>query len=291
MGKHASEQDKWKDHNNAGASAGGSCLWGHNAKHQENKSCAYRWQAHLHAIATKDIYHRYKSVTFEKFDTSAYPTKKGGMYPAHYIGTLAVPKDGDWDVTGPPRDVKRKNFAGDTVTIPKGENFHKDTWPYWNNAHHLIPKGTLVSKIDDETASTPAIGTFVKKALLVAKYNVNEKVNMMFLPQDKEVARILRIPRHLTLMHTDGPKKLPECFDHALYNLFVAAKLKAIIGTYKKAFADAKKKNEKHPEKAGNLDKTKLEKLSKQLFDLIKGAVPPRAKSTGSSLAKIFGGR
>jgi A nuclease family of the HNH/ENDO VII superfamily with conserved AHH len=262
----------------------GGCLWGHGAGYRIN-SCCYRWQAHERAKTEKnctEIYHRYKEVPrTSKITTSQYKTEKDGLFPAHYCAELDPPQSGDWDVTGPFRDIYRNK----SLHIKTGKNFRKDTWPYWNNAHHLIPKGTLVATIEVETEKDPDIGVFIKKALMVGKYNVNHKKNMMFLPQDREVAQMLTLPRHLTLKHGDGPNGEIEPTDHKLYNEHVRQKLKLIIDDFKE-----KIKLEKHPNpKDIKLDKAKLENLSKTLFMTIKSlGSGKKLASAGKSLASLF---
>jgi hypothetical protein len=277
----------------------GACLWGHKGGHSEN-SCCYRTQAHNRAQDDSEIYHRYWSmcgVRTTPIKTLAFATDdgKGPMYPPHYCSTLDVPQKGDWDVTGPFRDIQRKRFkkgtlertASDPIVCKKNKNFYKDTWPWWNNAHHIIPKGTLTAKIDVEMGTDTFLAVVIKKALMVAMYNVNHKRNMMFLPQDREVGEILLLPRHITLMEKDGPGGTPEATDHKQYNENVAARLKEIIDDYK-AEAD-KVRNKEHPEHEAKLDKTRLEKLSDKLYGEIKVFGLTRKKRyAGKPLAAIF---
>ena len=251
----------------------GGCLWGHKGGYSKS-SCCYRWQAHEVAKTDpqKSKFHSYSQVTIPPGKkTSAYKAKSGAMYPSHYCSEIEPPEKGDWDVDGPLETITRETFKGKVAKIKRLKNFTKDTWPWWNNAHHLIPKGTLISKIGSETEADPTVGLIIKQALMVATYNVNHKVNMMFLPQDLEIGVILKLPRHLVLKHKDGPGGLPSCFDHKSYNRMVAKDLTKIIGQYKKKAKDAKDSGKPHPEINAEIDKTRLEKLSGDLLKKIMG--------------------
>jgi hypothetical protein len=277
----------------------GACLWGHRGGHTDS-SCCYRTQAHKRAEDHPQIYHRYRTrrsgLPKAPIKTLAYKTSSAkAMFPAHYVSALDPPQNGDWDVNGPNRDIKRKRFkkgtlemtADSPVTIPEGKNFYKDTWPYWNNAHHIIPKGTLVEKINMECGKEATIAKIIKQALMVAMYNVNYQINMMFLPQDREVAEILSMPRHLTLMEADGPSGTPEATDHKGYNDTIALELKTIIDDYKSK-AD-KVKNKEHPELKAKLHKTQLEKLSHTLYRrIVAFGSGKEKKSAGKSIAELF---
>jgi len=46
------------------------------------------------------------------------------------------------------------------------------------------------------------VDELIQTALLKAKYNVNHKLNMLFIPQDREVAELLNLPRHIQLKNT-----------------------------------------------------------------------------------------
>jgi len=264
--KHHEEADYKSLHKSVkGKSKGAQCLWGHKGGYVKN-SCCYRWQAHEIAKFSGDMkgkLENYGHVTTE-IATGQYKTKRGGMYPGHYISKLDPPQKGDWDIEGPNRDITRDQFkSSKKVKIKKGKNFTRDTWPWWNNAHHLIPKGTLLAMIDDAAKPDPRIATLCKQSLLAAKYNVNDRVNMMFLPMDAEVGKILSVPRHL------GLESPADRFDHKGYNATVKSKLQEIIDEYIQACKDADD-GKPHPEIKADLNKKKLENLSGKLFRKIR---------------------
>ncbi|ATB45388.1 AHH domain-containing protein [Corallococcus macrosporus] len=254
---------------------GGACLTGHTGDFSDFKnkvSCNYRYQAYEQADThgeIKERLHRYNEHPPERrLQTSAYRANKGGMTPDRYCAHLDIPEPGDWDIGGPRRAIKRKTFAKGKVRIPAGYNFTQDTWPYWNNAHHLIPKGTLDSVIQEQEAK---VSNMIQKALLKAKYNINHKKNMLMIPQDREVAALLNLPRHIQLKD-DDTKSLPaSCTNHPIYNLLVSEMtdgLSSIVDDYKKICVQAADREE-HEIPDVELDKARLERLSTKLLEII----------------------
>jgi hypothetical protein len=272
-----------KQHRARGTTENGACLTGHEpnfkGKSDARKwTCNYRYQSYERALShgpIKQKLHSYKNYNFgsAKIRTSAYVTKNRKSAPARYCAALEVPgkgkpgskpEPGDWDLDGPHQDIKRKNFARKTVWIKAGMNFSQDTWPYWNNAHHLIPKGTLKKDI---TAQPAKVSNMIQKALLTAKYNVNHQINMFLLPQDKRVAKILGLCRHIQLAERDRGGVEKSYCDHPEYNRLVSQRLEKIIKSYKRICDDKlAKAKKKHPIPNAKLDKAKLENLSKLLL-------------------------
>lgn len=263
----------------------GACLRGHEGKYKKN-TCSYRYQAvefsranpDRQALYNKPIKVRKSTAQRYKRDhkvkagfvpTSRYPTNAGDVYPSDrdYGSKLAVPQPGDWDVDGPKRlDVK----DGSGKDIPIGKNFTGAFWPYWNNAHHMIPKDTLNTQI--AAASTDAnIITLIRAGLLKGKYNVNHYINMILLPMDTEVGFLLKLPRHLTL--EDGSSEFDDNpkFDHTAYNAKVVKRLEGIMRDYVEEAEEVKRKHKKcHISKMPALSKRKLELLSKDCYKSIK---------------------
>lgn len=283
----AADYDKLHDANRAlNSTEGGSCMTGHQGDFSGfggKATCNYRYQAYEQAkseSAIKNRLHDYASITVD-LATSVYETKKGGWSPSRYSMTIKPPRPGDWDVGGPTLPITRKSIAGETVVIPPSMNFTQDTWPYWNNAHHIIPKGQLNHTIGLETL---AVGQLMKKALMTAKYNVNHKINMFMLPQDREVAKVLGLARHIQLKEDDADGISGMCTNHPIYNRLVDDKLTQIINGYRTTVKSAIDSAEKtHDVPNPSLDKAKLEALSKELMDLI---VSWGKKRDGSSLDK-----
>lgn len=291
--KHLTDKMKRLGHHEEAAEKGGACLWEHgtNVPRDEKNSCSYRWQAHLRAWDDRTkIYHLYRTALAKKaidetIDVGRRSKTSKRLVPSYYTYKLDRPEPGDWDVNGPlEKDLKR----GNGTVVKEGKNFHHDTWPYWNNAHHIIPKGTLMSTMGREFKSPRGLGTFVIKALLEAKYNVNERINMMFLPQDKEIAKILRIPRHLQMRFKDAPGIKSSVRDHRVYSDHASREIVAICNEFKEKYDDTYQKDkEKHPKATAKAHKERLEKLSDELYEMITSFVKPGGPSDGLSLDAI----
>jgi len=257
-----------KQHRQKSTTEGGACLTGHEAsfRKKSNKvTCNYRYQAYEQAGSEPKIKQRLHSYAGRTtpVPTSVYRTEAGGWAPSYYALELPAPGPGDWDVGGPTNPIRRGSLKGKTVTVPAGMNFTQDTWPYWNNAHHIIPKGLFNQTISEQPTPVPNV---MRKALLMAQYNINHKINMFMLPQDKEVARILGLARHIQLKHAnEGVAEI--CTDHPVYNRVVESLLNSIIKGYKAICDGAKPEGHKIPN--ASLDKKRLESLSEQLMNQI----------------------
>ncbi|MDG9669604.1 AHH domain-containing protein [Hahella sp. CR1] len=275
-----------------GTTENGACLVFHGSatfiEFRNKFTCNYRYQGYEQAkshTAIKNTLHGYMTgIEHERSKaikdrghivTSAYETDSGGMKPGAYCIDLNFPNKGDWDVGGPDRDITRLKYNGrSTTTIKKGHNFTRETWPYWNNAHHLISKGTFKNMILNEG---PKISNIIQKALLTAKYNIHHKKNVLLMPQDKEVAQILGLPRHLVLKEEDQQEVSKQCTSHPIYDRLVRETkkgLRDILGEYRKICDPVKDYPDGHPIPDVNLDKSKLEKLSEKLLRLILGMSP-----------------
>ncbi|MCY1078903.1 AHH domain-containing protein [Archangium lansingense] len=240
---------------------GGACLAEHAPECQgyQQNSCNYRWQGTKVTLAQhKDVFHDRSDALVprgrqgEQVQTSAYPTKSdpNKFYPGHYATHLSLPAyEGDWHIDGPkrPGGAPLLKAAGRKL-ISNGKNFTADTWPYWNNAHHLVPKGMFGTTIAESKYAE-----VIRRALLEAEYNIHHQENMLLMPQDEEVALLLHLPRHLRLT---GDGKL----DHPKYNNLVKERLTSTIQDFEKACQPPE--GVKHDEFKVSLSKTKLEDIS-----------------------------
>ncbi|WP_163870895.1 AHH domain-containing protein [Myxococcus eversor] len=283
---HLTDEDTGLHKPIGNALEGGACLSGHESDYHKKNSCSYRYQAVEHSRSNKgrgDIY----KVSADghariaqahgggPIPTSRYLTRRGsspenpsGRYPwdGDYGDHLTVPQPGDWDINGPTR-VGAVDAAG--KPIGPGMNFTTSFWPYWNNAHHMIPKGTLNTAIANADTD-PRIVNLIRAGLLKAPYNVNHYVNMILLPMDTEVGKILNLPRHLSL--DDGSTAFDQKpkFDHIPYNHKVATRLKAIMSDYKERAAEIKGENQDCDiKKMTPLSKRKLHTLSNDCYKAI----------------------
>jgi hypothetical protein len=239
----------------------GACLTVHDGcSNYREASCSYRWQS---KIAARERHKKH----FDDNSSRLAQNKQGAAVPASHARAWYAgandnfPKDpGDWAIDGPSRSPTDPYKDGRGAPVPNGANFTNARWPFWNNAHHLIPKGTLKRHL---FKSGPAYD-LMRQALLEAKYNVHHKRNMFILPGDMRVAAEVFLPRHL------GMLRQSDTFNHPDYNDFVDTELTKIVNDYKeicdKALQDAKG----HDLPKATLDKAKLERLSKRCDLLVK---------------------
>lgn len=273
----------------------GKCLTGHDGKYEE-MTCSYRWQAHVVAkereVQANSTRYNVNNI-HERFlfgvKTNAYTAKSGKPHPSQYIGKIPYPQHGDWDLDGPKRLVPRNTFAHQPRDILPGSNFHDCYNPYWHNSHHMIPK-SLFNKMIDETGTgdgaNPDCPMIIRSCLLEAKYNINHKINMIILPQDKEVGEVIKLPRHLILLEEgDGDdvdvELRKEMMSHVEYDSFVKGKLVEIFKGYKQRVASKKCDA---PAPKPQLAKEKIEEVSE---DCLKAILGFGAISGGEPLSDI----
>ncbi|MFE8603865.1 hypothetical protein [Archangium violaceum] len=72
--------------------------------------------------------------------------------------------------------------------LDKTGNFVKDKVPYWHNTHHVIACGEITQVFPDERE---------QRLLLKSRWNINEMPNVIILPKQETVARILKLPTHV----------------------------------------------------------------------------------------------
>jgi hypothetical protein len=286
-------------HKSVGGLDGGACL-DHNEGSYKKDSCCYRYQAKNDPRAGKykAVYEDYvlrgdnknlrqrvarfrREGVGDTLETNQYPTEKGGVYPSatDYSDQLDLPEQkGDWDLDGPKRLLASvaKAKKAKKKKIHPGKNFTKAFWPYWNNAHHLISKGTFADRI----AGIVELDTrkLVQVGLLRSMYNINHHKNVVFLPMDEEVGQLVLLPRHLTLGGASIAPDPNPFFDHKAYNALVDGKLTTIIDDYCAEVRKARKgKKLCDVVKVVKLSIDKLEGLSESCFETIRKAKPGAA--------------
>lgn len=255
-------------HEDSGAIEGGACIQGDCAgQYKENDSCSYRWQVvdaygkAVHPLGRTNFYVTptlAKPAATARYETSKSKERKLGpgdpgreFYPPHYPAKLPIPDPAkkDWEVGGPTED--RDVVENGTVfyTVEQGKNYQRDTWPWWNNAHHLVPKATLRNAVEGLKNPSgwngPAtLAEVVKCFLLSEKYNVNHFRNMIILPMDTEVGEAIGLPRHLVLEDADAKAASGDAktkMDHQAYGNLVEKELTKILDEFTKAAKQADK--------------------------------------------------
>jgi hypothetical protein len=271
-------------HKSNAQSTDGACLFHYFEEYKAN-SCCYRWQGkkdprkdhtkiyknYLLASQKQRLAQRGIAAGFLK--TNQYATEKGGVYPPalSYDKQLALPTNrGDWDLDGPRRKVRSPaaSPSDSKAWIKKDKNFTTAYWPYWNNAHHLIPKALFRDRI--EAIEDAEVRTLVEIGLFRGEYNINYYKNVVFLPMDEEVARALCLPRHLTLQGPAVEKTGADYADHSLYTAVVKSKLQIVVNGFVAAMAPLTS-DFCEGVKTAKLSKEQLEALSESCFQKIRG--------------------
>jgi hypothetical protein len=208
-------------------------------------------------------YPAYESLcTDGTYVTGVFDTRKKGLFPPDHGKNRARPIPYQWDVGG-----SEGNF----------QNYLK---PYWHNAHHLVPNGTLKRSIDDAGAEDKTIQELIRILLLKGEYNLNDQRNMMILPMGAEVADAMGLPRHL---HGDAGVTR---FSHPDYDARVLTMLKPVTDQYA---ALVKKKSPEHEDPQTKLAKDQLGSIADTIHSAIK-ALKKRTALRGS-LDSVFGTR
>jgi hypothetical protein len=219
------------------------CLTRH--KRRSEHPCSHQWQAKLHALADSGVY------DWNKYESLCDTAQGGILRTALGRFWMKAPTSHSWDVG-------------------QSGNFDHFRRPYWHNAHHIIPNGALNSFIDKTEESDYRLPNLIRQELLIAKYNLNDKENMVILPMERRVANALGLPRHL-LRDEGGPNDKMEFFSHADYSREVEGKLRDIVNDYKSLLdASSEEAGEEHRKAPGQLSKEKLENLSKTIYKEIK---------------------
>jgi hypothetical protein len=246
-------------HKEVRPSSGGACLNRHLAdtpEQGEKKSCSHRWQAYLQMEADMGVYNwnKYERLANKKTRITTFATSG---FPECYQKTLAQPKPHQWDV----------GQSSKPIGFGWGETTKKNFWwkcyhPYWHEAHHIVPNSTLRNAIIDfakDVQKGEELVKTIRGGLLDEKYNLNEQLNMIMLPLDKEVADALKLPRH---------RQTAAHWNHSVYSDNAKGELAKIFSALKQELV------EHQTPKYTNL-KDQIETLSRRLYTQIKNSVSP----------------
>jgi hypothetical protein len=129
--------------------------------------------------------------------------------------------------------------------VPGSKGFHH---PYLHNWHHMIPNELLFQLLYDDD-----YGLKLLQVLMVAKYNINHQRNIVLLPQQDRVGKIIKWPTH------------PN--NHGAFDQYVSSKLSALKDQLKQALGEP----EAHPVNAQNVGNVAedLHKISDNLLVLL----------------------
>jgi len=223
----------------------GACLVRHVDPFAKDNSCSHRWQAFRKA---EEYDHWY--------DFPAYRS----LVDTDVLAPSYRPTDGSWDLHATSTIWRHDKDQGKNVqlTVP---NFQEraDT-PYAHNSHHLIPNSVMNNCLLDASETDMRLFWLVRVGLLGAKYNLNDKENMIILPMRKKVAAALGLPRHISGIDTE-PGASPEKRNHTKYNAKVRSEVEDVITDYAEAIA-----LEEHDADLPDFTKQRLVGISQSLF-------------------------
>ena len=203
--RHLDDLDIGKYHFSQG---GKSCLNRHVSKYSVGDPCSHRWHARVMGLTLTK-----KESGSEGQNLYKWPSDVPKQPPA---GT-------SWDLDG-------SNFT-DSASVP-----------YSFEAHHVVPTNELLNAINSVGKNSPMkseIVTLVRKGLMEEEYNLNDKVNMLILPMERDEAFALALLKHKATV--DQPS-------HYRYSNYVRKKLD-------KMFKPLKKDVDKHEEEARKNEK------------------------------------
>jgi len=273
MGKdnHFTDEELKALHQPREGAEGKGCLIRHQPRTVDHQ-CSHQWQARVKAESDPDLYNypAYKKLCGPgKFKTAARKARSKKPFPRDYAELI----NGCYMKDKPTRKGKEWNLC-------TGENFKHWLKPYWHNAHHIIPNTGLKKSINEASKLDVRLPNMIRYCLLKASYNLNDKDNMIILPQGRVVAEALGLPRHLKGDEV-GPNEKKEFFSHIDYSKNMQDKVEMVIQEYIETLESAL---EDHPEPPGALSKAKLVKISTDTYQSIKNISPQDA---GKALSQL----
>jgi len=144
------------------------------------------------------------------------------------------------------------NGAGFPNMAAQGvKNFETGFMPYANQVHHVLPNSVLKNGVDTATNGDAALFEMIGQGLLVEKYNINHKDNMLILPSRWRDAVQVGLPTH--------------CGDHPTYSATVKDWMDAAMTPYK-ALVDQGKLHDKPDYQ--DLKET-LEQISRSHYNIL----------------------
>jgi hypothetical protein len=218
---------------------GGACLTHCKSAYMAGNSCSYRWQA-VHRAQHEDL----------EIYKGEFRLHRPVARSKSYVRSLV--KNGSARVASAAAQGERLEVVG----IPFKTSF--SPWP--NNAHHLLPVGTLHKAIDSISSNNRNITIRIIQDLLINKYNINYFVNMMILPQRASDSYRLGLPTHPGF----AKGRRARIATHSDYSKKVRTKVMAIMRPYSNWTKNA---CTNPPEGKDIVDK--LNQFSKKLHDAI----------------------
>ena len=230
----------------------GGCVCRHIIPFKEGELCSHRWQGWKESCSSRThLYNSYDPSSITEKDLPAPQNRS-------LTGKNGKLRNYQYQVNNPLQDPTCW-FMG------KGDNFKMSSKvPYKHNYHHIITNGELNDKFKVKDGRALIY-------LMQAKYNINHGKNVIPLPKERKIGKIIKLP-----IHCPGNSR-----DHPKYSKYVGLQLKKIAREINKQLTD-----EDCPENKVTVDnlKTALINLSKKLEKKI---VALGTKYKGPNIEKI----
>ncbi|WP_395844346.1 hypothetical protein [Cystobacter fuscus] len=164
----------WKENEHKSNPKSTGCLWRHaDYGSKEFPRCDYRKNAHDYSKVAELYIYNIPSIRTPESWVRVWVDHLGPTFTKR--GTIVErshapdPLTGAWDINRP-------------------GNFTEWKTPYWHNTHHVIACGEIKAAFPDDDE---------QRIILASRWNINEMPNIIILPKQYTVARILRLPTHV----------------------------------------------------------------------------------------------
>ena len=218
LGKENEHLVDWKENEHKTSPKETGCLWRH-ADYGEKRfpRCDYRKNAHDYSkVAEKYIYNIPNFRSSERW-VEVWLDRLGPSMKKKRDAKGRALKNPDGSPSLEPMDDTRPAApANGGWNLDRGKNFMDWKLPYWHNTHHVIACGEIKEVFPSELE---------QQIIVATRWNINEMPNVIILPKQYTVARILKLPTHVP---PDGPA------EHDNYSKSLGSRLNAMKATFAK---------------------------------------------------------
>jgi len=209
----------------------GGCVCRHVIPFKDGDLCSHRWQGWKESCRSRShLYNSYDPSAITENDLPARTLRT-------WINKKGKEKSYQYQVKSPLKDPT-------CWYMGKGSNFMQSSKrPYKHNYHHIITNGELNEKFKVKDGRALIY-------LIQAKYNINHGKNVIPLPKEKKVGKIIKLP-----IHCPGKAR-----SHPKYSKYVGEQLQDMADEINGQLTD----------KDCEENKVVVDELKKELIDLSK---------------------
>lgn len=168
----------------------GGCVCRHVSHFDDKDPCSHRGQGYLTSVESrKSLYNSYDPKAAKDLPTrklKSWRSKKGKLKHFRYQVKNPLKDPTCWHIGGI-RNFKRNMKV-----------------PYLHNYHHIITNGELNDKLNIETKDDEYENILIH--LMAVQYNINKGVNVVILPKEQKIGRIIQLPTHCPNRARSHPK-------------------------------------------------------------------------------------